>query len=426
MAGVVSLYRLLTSSLGLAAPALALLGRKGGAWRGAFTGQSEEASRAAGSIWIHAASLGEIGVARNWARALVASGVRPPLLVTTRTRTGLERARREMPDIAASRFAPADLPRLLRAVLDQVVPFRIDIIETEIWPNLLVESRRVGVAVVFVSATVSDRTVRRLRALGVAGEAYFGGLVHALPRSEEDAERFRLLGISAERIRVVGDLKAEEPVSNVAMPRPRNRSVVVFGSLRPGEEGVARAAADALDALPGRPLLIVAPRHEEGRGAARRALAGGGFSISERDEDERKATPLADWMTATAERAGKRAGLLATKGELPDAYALAKLAIIGGTFAPFGGHNALEAAARGCPVIVGPHHGEIAASVIALAHEGAAAIARDGAEAATLAVAWAVDGNAEERSAAAARVAARAGGAARRALDTLQAWGLAP
>ena len=426
MGGVVSLYRVLTSSLGLAAPALALLGRPGGAWRGALTGESEEASRAAGSIWIHAASLGEIGVARNWARALVASGVRPPLLVTTRTRTGLERARRELQGIAESRFAPADLPRLLRAFLDQAAPFRIDLIETEIWPNLLVESRRAGVAVVFVSATVSDRTTRRLRALGVAGEAYFGGLVHALPRSEEDAERFRLLGIPAERIRVVGDLKAEDPVANAAAPRPHGHAVVVFGSLRPGEEGVARAVAAALDALPGRPLLIVAPRHEEGRGAARRALEGAGFSISERDERARSATPLRDWIAATSAREGRRAGLLATKGELPDAYALAESAIIGGTFAPFGGHNALEAAARGCPVIVGPHHGEIAASVTALAGEGAAAIARDEAEAAALAVGWAADGNAGERAAAAARVAARAGGAARRALDALQAWGLAP
>lgn len=426
MARVVSLYRLLTSSAGLAAPALALLGRPGGAWRGAFTGESEESSRAAGSIWIHAASLGEIGVARNWARALVASGVRPPLLVTTRTRTGLERARREMSDIAESRFAPADLPRLLRALLDQAVPFRIDIIETEIWPNLLVESRRAGVAVVFVSATVSDRTVRRLRALGVTGEAYFGGLVHALPRSEEDAQRFRLLGIPAERIRVVGDLKAEEPVPNAAAPRPQGRPVVVFGSLRPGEEGVARAVADALDALPGRPLLIVAPRHEDGRAAARRALGGSGFSISEREEGERNSTPLLDWMAELSAREGRRVGLLATKGELPDAYALAELAIIGGTFAPFGGHNALEAAARGCPVIVGPHHGEIATSVTALAGEGAAAIARDEAEAAALAVSWTIDGKTGERSAAAVRVAARAGGAARRALDALVAWGLAP
>jgi 3-deoxy-D-manno-octulosonic-acid transferase len=184
--------------------------------------------------------------------------------------------------------------------------------------------------------------------------------------------------------------------------------------------------ADALDALPGRPLLIVAPRHEDGRGAARRALGGSGFSISERDEGERNSTALPDWMAAVAAREGRRVGLLATKGELPDAYALAKLAIIGGTFAPFGGHNALEAAARGCPVIVGPHHGEIATSVTALVHEGAAAIARNEAEAVALAVSWTIDGKARERSAAAVRVAARAGGAARRALDALLAWGLAP
>jgi len=421
----VSLYRFLTGAAGIAAPALALLGRPGGAWRGALTGESEEAARAAGSIWIHGASLGEVGAARNWARALVASGVRPPLFVTTRTRAGLDRARREMPDIAASRYAPADLPGVLRDLLDQLSPFRIDIIETEIWPNLLVESRRAGVAVVFVSATVSDRTVRRLRSLGVEGERFFGELVHALPRSDEDAARFRHLGIPSDRIQVVGDLKAEASVPGDAAPAPRRR-LVLFGSLRPGEEGAARSVAESLARLPDRPLLVVAPRHDEGREAARRTLAGAGFTLSERDERGREGTPLADWIAAASAREGNRAGLLATRGELPEAYSLAEAAIIGGTFAPFGGHNALEAAARGCPVIVGPHHGEIAASIGALAAEGAAVVVPDDAAAAALVAAWMSDGRFGDRSAAAIRAASRAGGAARRALDALAAWGLSP
>ena len=390
MVRAVALYRLLTGAAGLAAPALASLGRKGGAWRESLTGGSEETSRAAGSVWIHAASMGEVGAARNWARALVDSGVRPPLLVTTRTRTGLTRARQELADIAATRFAPADLPRVLRAFLDHAAPFRIDVIETEIWPNLLFEAGRSGVAVVFVSGTVSARTTSRLRVLGVSGERYFGGFVHALPRSEEDADRFRLLGIPSDRIRVVGDLKADD-AGTAAAPRsagPARRRVVVFGSLRPGEEAAARAVAEALAALPDRPVLVVAPRHEEGRVSAQRALMEAGFSVSERTERDRTGSPISDWMDALAARGGKRAGLLATKGELPDAYALAEIAIIGGTFAPFGGHNALEAAARGCPVIVGPHHREIAAAVRAILDEGGGEIAMNEAEAASLAASW--------------------------------------
>jgi len=426
VAVAVALYRLLTGAAGVLAPALSLLGPPGGAWRGSLTGGSDEAARAAGSVWIHAASLGEMGVARTWAEALVTSGVRPPLLVTARTRAGLSRARRELSGIAAPRFAPADLPQVVRALLEQASPFRIDIIETEIWPNLLVESRRSGVAVVFVGATVSPRTVRRLRALGVAGERCFGGLVHALPKTEEDAARFHALGIPRERIRVVGDLKADEAIASEDTPERARPGVVLFGSFRPGEEDALRSVALALDALPDRPLVIVAPRHEEGRDIARRALAGAGFSVLERSEADRGAVPLPDWMAAVSAQEGKRAGLLATQGELTNAYALAMTALIGGTFAPFGGHNALEAAARGCPVIVGPHHAEIEAAVQALHREGAIAIAKDAAEAAALATAWLSDGKNGERSMAAVRAAGLAGGATRRALDALEEWGLSP
>lgn len=426
MGAGVLLYRLLTGAAGLLAPALSLLGRSDGAWRGSLTGRSDETTRAAGSIWIHAASLGEMGVARTWAAALVESGVRPPLLVTARTRAGLARAQRELSGVAAARFAPADLPQVLRAFLEQASPFRIDIIETEIWPNLLVESRRAEVAVVFVGATVSARTVGRLRALGVAGEPCFGGLVHVLPKTEEDAARFHALGVPRERIRVVGDLKADEAVATGNLPDRARQGVVLFGSFRPGEEEAAKTVAVALDAVPGRPILIVAPRHEEGRGMARRALAEAGFSVSERSEADRGATTLADWMAAVSAREGKRAGLLATQGELSEAYAIATAAIIGGTFAPFGGHNALEAAARGCPVIVGPQHEEIEAAVQALHREGAAAIANDAAEAAALATVWLSDGRNRERSMGASRAAATAGGATRRALDALSEWGLSP
>ena len=428
MVRAVALYRLLTGAAGFAAPALALLGRKGGAWRESLTGGSEETSRAAGSVWIHAASMGEVGAARNWARALVGSGVRPPLLVTTRTRTGLTRARQELAEIAASRFAPADLPQVLRAFLDHAAPFRIDVIETEIWPNLLFEAGRAGVAVVFVSGTVSARTTSRLRALGVSGERYFGDFVHALPRSEEDADRFRQLGIPSERIRVVGDLKADDigPGSAPTNAGPARRRVVVFGSFRPGEAAAARAMAEALTALPDRPVLVVAPRHEEGRVSAARALVEAGFSVSERTERDRSGSPISDWIDAFASRDGKRAGILATKGELPDAYALAEIAVIGGTFASFGGHNPLEAAARGCPVIVGPHHGEIVAAVRVLRDVGGGAIAATGAEAASLATAWMRDAKFAERSAAALRGAAGAGGAAQRAIAALTAWGLSP
>jgi 3-deoxy-D-manno-octulosonic-acid transferase len=417
-----SLYRAVTWGLGAFLPAAARLGPEGGAWRGALTGRSREGEASAGSVWVHAASMGEVAAARRWIEALVASGVRPPLLLTTRTRTGLARARREMPDAVAARIAPIDFPQTVRSLLDTACPARLDIVETEAWPNLILEARRAGVAVVFVSATVSARTERRLRALGVAGPALFGDGVFTLAQDETAAARFQALGVPAARVRVTGDLKADVPVPDAVAPEAA-RGAIVFGSFRPGEESAALAIAAAAGS--GGALLVVAPRHDEGAVRARRAFAAAGYDVVERGESDR-AEPLAAWLARTGSRPGLRVALLATHGELADAYDHARAAIVGGTFAPFGGHTPLEAAARGCPVVVGPHHDAIAAQAAAIAREGGGAIAPDAASAAALAASWWRDGGFAARSAGARRAAAAAAGAARRGLDALAAWSLLP
>jgi 3-deoxy-D-manno-octulosonic-acid transferase len=435
MGAGLAIYRGLTWSLGLVLPATAGLGRAESAWRGALTGASEEGVQSAGSVWVHAASLGEVGAAGRWVDALIESGIRPPLLLTTRTRAGLLRARREMPGRVAARIAPLDLPQTVRSLLEAAAPARLDIVETEAWPNLILEARRAGVAVVFVSGTVSARTERRLLALGVAGDELFGDGVFALAQDAEAAGRFRALGIPEGRVRVAGDLKADLPVIGPVPPESA-RPAVVFGSFRPGEEGAVVAIAEALDRgapSPGesRPILVVAPRHAEGVERARRALAAAGFAILERGErgeraESDRAVPLSEWIAGAASRAGKRAALLATHGELAGAYDLARAAVVGGTFARFGGHSPLEAAARGCPVLVGPHHEAIADPVHAIAREGGGAIAPDAASAAALAASWWKDGGFSVRSAGARRAAASRAGAARRGLEALAEWRLTP
>ena len=433
-----SIYRGVTWSLGMVLPAAAGLGREGGVWRGALTGAGEEGIRAAGGIWVHAASMGEVGAARRWVDALIDSGARPPLLLTTRTRSGLARARREMAGRVEARIAPFDLPQTTRALLDSACPSRLDIVETEAWPNLILEARRAGVAVVFVSGAVSERTARRLRALGVAGRALFGDGVFALAQDEGAAARFRLLGIPAERVRVVGDLKADGPVVAARAPEG-SRAAVVFGSFRPGEEDAALAIAGALEhAVPdagstgsggeparARPLLLVAPRHLPRAAAARRRFRAAGYEVIERGELER-GEDLGGWIAAAAARPGRRIALLATHGELASAYDHARAALVGGTFAPFGGHSPLEAAARGCPVIVGPHHAGIAGAAELLAREGGGAVVADSESAARTAAAWWNDGGFVARSEGALRAAAGAAGAARRGLEALAEWELLP
>jgi 3-deoxy-D-manno-octulosonic-acid transferase len=454
-------YRALTRAAGAVVPRIwrPRAGDAGGVedpWRGGLRGASEETARAAGSVWVHAASLGEVAAARGWIEALLARGYRPPFLLTTRTRTGLDRARATWGDRVAARIAPHDFPQTVGAVLDDACPWRLDIIETELWPNLIAEARARGVAVVIVGGTVSEGTTARLLRTRVAGVRLFGEGVYALPQSDRHAARFHRLGVPLDRIRVIGDLKASaarprgagEPASGSRTPFA-SRPALVFGSLRPGEERAARLLADVLEAhrvragetgagagaggrargaLDGRSraVLVVAPRHSETEAPVRAALEGAGFKVLVRDERSRGGESIGAWIESVAAHPGRRAALLATRGELPAAYDHAWGALVGGTLAPYGGHNVWEPAARECPVIVGPHHADVDAAVDALRAEGGGIAVADERHLVQAVEGWLRDLDLELRGRSASRAAAVAAGAASRGADALQAWGLTP
>jgi 3-deoxy-D-manno-octulosonic-acid transferase len=278
-----------------------------------------------------------------------------------------------------ARIAPLDLPQLVRSFLASAAPRRLDIVETEIWPHLILESRRRSVAVVFVSAAVSERTRRRLLRWGLAGRALFGEGVWVLAQSERHAERFRSLGVPPSGIAVTGDLKAERPQA-AATRDQAERPTVVFGSLRPGEEEVAVGLARSL-AHPGARPLVVAPRHKDGMERVLGALRASAVPISIRQEEDRAREDLSDWIDRLKSASPPRVGILATLGELPLAYESAGVAIVGGTFAPYGGHNVLEPAARGCAVVVGPYSDAVQEGVEALAREHAILEVKDAAAA---------------------------------------------
>ena len=412
-------YRGATTLAGAFSPLVRRFGGRESAWRAAFSGGTADVARAAGSVWVHAASLGEVVAARAWVQALLQAGQRAPVLLTTRTARGLARARAELGDRVIARVAPLDLPQLLRSFLSAAAPWRLDVIETEIWPHLISESRRGGVAVVFVSATVSERTRAGLRRWGVAGPRLFGEGVWVLAQSDRHAERFRSLGVPSDRIAVTGDLKAEPPVEGASRDAA-GRPAVVFGSLRPGEESLVPPLQRGIE-KEGR-SLVVAPRHDAGLARTLEALQREGLPVSIRREEDRARVPLADWI------AGLRSvGILATQGELPRAYESAAVAIVGGTFAPYGGHNALEPAARGCAVVAGPYGESIEESLEALTREGALLRARDAAEGVSAVLALLHDAaRLRAMGQGAARAAARASDSARRSLEALDRFGLAP
>lgn len=415
-------YRGAATLAGAASPILRGLGPPNSAWRSAWSGATEDLWRAAGSVWVHAASLGEVVAARRWIGALLDAGQRPPLLLTTRTERGLRRARAELGDQVVARVAPLDLPQLLRSFLSASAPGRLDVIETELWPHLVLESRRRGVAVVFVSATVSERTQARLRRFGLAGPRVFGEGVWVLAQSERHAERFEALGVAPSRIAVTGDLKAERPTEGAARD-PASRPAVVFGSLRPGEEGMAAALARGL-AREGKVALVVAPRHREGLERLLAALEREGIPSTTRREEDRERVGVRDWIEGLS---APRVGVLATQGELPVAYEHAAVAIVGGTFAPYGGHNALEPAARGCAVVVGPHRGAIEESVEALAREGGVLCAPDAERGAAMILELLESADRlRQMGRGAARAALQASDSVRRSLEALERFDLVP
>ena len=465
MAPGFSLYRGLTRALGAVVPRFWPSPREESAtsadpWRGGFRGASEETARTAGSIWVHAASMGEVAAARGWIEALLARGYRPPFLLTTRTRTGLDRARTTWGDRVAARIAPHDFPQTVGAVLEDACPWRLDIIETELWPNLITEAGEREIPVVIVGGTVSERTAARLVRTGVAGRDLLGDNVFVLAQSDRHAARFHRLGAPMERIRVIGDLKASserpilDPGGGATPPVPfGTRPALVFGSLRPGEERVARLLAESLQAYrrravepprdrarsgrepgPGPPgfegrtrsILVVAPRHRETEGSVRRVLEGAGIEVHVRDESSRNGVPLQGWIDSVAARPGACAALLATRGELPEAYSHGWGAVVGGTFAPYGGHNVWEPAARGCPVLVGPHHGDVETAVESLRAEGAGVAVADEAHLVRTVEGWLADRDLESRGRAAKRAAAAAAGAVERGMEALDAWELVP
>ncbi len=424
MSPTLSLYRALTALLGaVLAPLLRLVAPRESVLRRSLAPAGPELRPASGSVWVHAASMGEVVAARRWVETLAARGYRVPLLLTTRTRAGLARARSELSDRVVARIAPADLPGPLRSLLRHASPARLDILETEIWPNLIHEAWRAGVPVLFVSATLSERSKRRLLVSGLAGPALLGDNVWVLAQSERDAARFRALGVPAARVLVTGDLKAEPPGAMGAPPS--RRSTVVFGSLRPGEEDAAVAIARAASAL-GRTCLL-APRHAKDVARARAALEEAGLPAVVREEESRGREPLRAWAQALASARGGSVGVLATRGELAAAYEEAAIAVVGGSFADFGGHNALEPAARGCPVVVGPHHDGIESAVVALSAGGALRVASDASDAARLVGAWLGAPTELDRAGEAARRVAEEGArAADRAFEAVHALGLEP
>lgn len=304
-------------------------------------------ARSGGFLWIHAVSVGEVGVAATLARALAPE---IPLLVTTVTPTGQERARALFKGRAEVAYLPFDLGFAVRRFFDRFQPRALILVEGDYWPLVLSEARRRGLPVAVVNGRVGDRSFGRLRCLrhlkGLLG-VLFSGVDRFGVQTPEDRDRLAALGVPGERIVVTGNLKYESPepgfkpeLEDRLRALAGGRPILLAGSTMRGEE---EQVLDAFGRLGGRAMLVLAPRHPERWDEADALLCVRGVNTVRRTRIPGGGTPGKPDVV-----------LLDSLGELAGLYRIAAGAFIGGTLVPTGGHNPLEPARFGVPVAVGP------------------------------------------------------------------------
>jgi 3-deoxy-D-manno-octulosonic-acid transferase len=302
------------------------------------------------SIWLHAVSLGEMSAAAPLVRALRLKYPQNPLVLTTATPTGRARAKSLFGDAVDVRFLPYDMPGAVARFLDRVRPRLAIIMETELWPNLYAQCERRGVPLVLASARLSAKSVSRYRRFGGLFRETFSASSLIAAQTQGDAERFIAIGAQSARTHVVGNIKFDIESRDEASGRELRASLGmsarptwIAGSTHAGEDEQVLAAHEAL--LAGAPdtLLILAPRHPDRFRAVADLLNGRGLRFARRSE-------------GGAPGGAAQVILVDTVGELGALYAAADVAFVGGSLVPVGGHNLLEPAALGIPVLTGPYY----------------------------------------------------------------------
>ncbi len=357
-----------------------------------------------GGIVVHAASMGEVNAAAALIRALAARHPDLPLCVTTFTPTGSDRVRELFGDAAFHVYAPLDLPGAVRRFLDRVGPRLLVIMETEIWPNLYHQAAARGVPLMIANARISARSFGRYRRLRALTAEALGRASRIAAQSEGDAERLRVLGAPPKRLTVSGNLKfdfapppgLDDEGRSLRRAWGAQRPVLVAGSTHEREEAEVLAAFRTLRADWPDALLVLVPRHPERFARAAQAARAAGLEVALRS-------------TGVAGAAASACLVVDAMGELLRFYAAGDVAFVGGSLEPVGGHNLLEPAALGRPVLVGPYTANFADITALLLDAGAVRRVADGAELAAAAAELFGDAALRERMGAAGRELVRSG-----------------
>ncbi|MBI3038681.1 hypothetical protein HYY75_06490 [bacterium] len=296
------------------------------------------------TVWVHGASLGEIITLRPFLSRISQRFGPEKILATSTTADGLKQLKNENL-VGHATFLPIEIPEFVEPFLDRTKPGLVLFSETEIWPLLLAILSRRGIPYGIINARINPRTVKCLKLLRSLFSNGVEGLSFVFPQNRQYAARFNSLGVSKDKIQVLGSFKYDIFPPHFCKSKlreklgiPIGRAVFCFGSTRSGEESII---LDALEPLWSRisATVVIAPRHLERVPEVERLL-------SDRNIDF---TRLSKHKSPTP-----HVLLVDVLGELRNIFAVSDLAFVGGSLAPFGGHNVMEPAAFSVPVISGP------------------------------------------------------------------------
>ena len=324
------------------------------------------------AVWIHAVSLGEVQAAvpliEHYLKRFPEQGV----LVTTTTPTGAAHLRKRFGQRVPHLYMPLDLPWILERFLQRVQPQLVILMETEIWPNLLAACHRHGLPVVLANGRLSKKSARRYGWLGPFTRAMLQKFTLIAAQTKADARRFQVLGAPAQRIQIMGSIKFDLPLPADLREQAQalrriwgDRPVWIAASTHAGEEEIVLESHRQVRQCLPNALLVLVPRHPERFDAVADLAERWGFPPARRSRGE--SPSLTDGVF-----------LGDTMGELPLLLGASDMAFFGGSLVPIGGHNLLEAAALGIPVLIGPHVHNFAEITALLIRAGGAQQIPDG------------------------------------------------
>lgn len=362
-------YLLYNALLCLASPALILYvaykvlvlgkGRQGLRQQLGLYRRDELAERLTGTprIWVHAVSVGEVMAAAGLVEALRQELPGAAVVVSTTTDTGQATGKKQLGAADALVYFPFDSPLCVRGATKALKPHVFVMIETELWPNVLHGLQKLGVGTMLANGRVSDRNLKAWRHLPPFMKWLFGRVDVFAMRSEYDAERLLAQNVPPERVYITGEIKMDQPLDKLnpddrarlrsELGLDENQRLLVAGSTHPGEEELVLQAFWRIRMKHPETRLLLAPRHLERVEEVASVIEAQGFRVVRR-------TALGS-QPPDERSADETIILLDTMGELARVYGASDIAYIGGSLVQRGGHNVLEPAIQGRPVLFGPY-----------------------------------------------------------------------